>query len=232
MYLDRLEYKNDPLLPVDGRCRFISAAFFIVAAVYSTSLTVLAGLILLCLFVLLRELRVTFLRLIPVNMMTAAFWLTVPFGFSINSAIIYTLRINAAALIYMIFIIPMGIGAIASSMTKLRIPEKLVSLFILSYRYIFLLGERLSVTLISMKLRSPESGVVNLWRSFAAVFASTIVRAVYRAQKVSTAMVSRGFDGVFPVTLIFKWRLMDTAVLALSVIVSALTIYFGTGAAA
>jgi cobalt/nickel transport system permease protein len=123
-------------------------------------------------------------------------------------------------------------GAIASSMTKLKIPEKLVSLFILSYRYIFLLDGRLSVTLVSMRLRIPESGSVRLWRSFAAVFASAIVRAVYRAQKVSTAMVSRGFDGVFPVTRVFRWKFTDTAVLALSLIVSALTLYFWIGSAA
>ncbi|MDR2343136.1 MAG: energy-coupling factor transporter transmembrane protein EcfT [Spirochaetaceae bacterium] len=226
MYLDRLEYKKDFLSPVDKRCRFISAAALIAAAVYTTSAAALSGLIVLCLLPLLRELRVTALRLIPVNMMTAALWLTVPFGFSMDSAVLYTLRINAAALLYMIFIIPMSVSALASSMTKLRVPEKLVSLFILSYRYIFLLGERLSVTLVSMRLRHPESGTFRLWRSFAAVFAATSARAVFRSQRLSLAMVSRGFDGTFPVTITFKWKTLDTVLLILCAGVSALALYF------
>ena len=226
MYLDRLEYKKDFLYPIDKRCRFLSAALLIAAAVYTTSAAALSAAILLCLLPLSRELRVTFLRLIPVNTMTAALWLTVPFGFSMESAVIYTLRINAAALLYMIFIIPMSVSALASSMTKLKAPGKLVSLFILSYRYIFLLAERVRVMLVSMRLRAPESGTFRLWRSFAAVFATTTARAVFRSQKVSLAMVSRGFDGVFPVTVTFKWKVRDTVLLAICACVSAFTLYF------
>jgi cobalt/nickel transport system permease protein len=226
MYLDRLEYKKDFLSPVDKRCRFLSAALLIAAAVYTTSAAALSGVIVLCLLPLSRELRVTFLRLIPVNTMTAALWLTVPFGLGMESAVLYTLRINAAALLYMVFIIPMSVSALASSMTKLRVPEKLVSLFILSYRYIFLLAERVQVMLVSMRLRSPENGTFRLWRSFAAVFAATTARAVFRSQRVSLAMVSRGFDGIFPVTTTFKWKARDTVLLSLCACVSAFTLYF------
>lgn len=226
MYLDRLEYKKDFLSPIDKRCRFISAAFLIVSVIYTTGAAALSGAIVLCLLPLSRELRVTFLRLIPVNMMTAAFWLTVPFGFSMESAVLYTLRINAAALLYMIFIIPMSVSALASSMTKLGAPEKLVSLFILSYRYIFLLAGRVRVMLVSMRLRSPENGTFRLWRSFAAVFAATTARAVFRSQRVSQAMVSRGFDGAFPVTVTFKWKARDTVLLTSCATVSALALYF------
>ncbi|MDR2795768.1 MAG: energy-coupling factor transporter transmembrane protein EcfT [Spirochaetaceae bacterium] len=227
MYLDRLEYKKDFLFPLDKRCRFLSAALLIIAAVYTTNLAALSGIIGFCVLLLSRELRVTFLRLTQVNMMTAALWLTAPFGFSIDSALLYTLRINAAALLYMIFIVPMSVSAIASSMTKLKVPEKLVSLFILSYRYIFLLGERLATMLVSMRLRSPENSTFRLWRSFAAVFAATTARAVVRSQKVSLAMISRGFDGVFPVTVTFKWKARDTILLLLCAGLSALALYFG-----
>ncbi|MDR3356166.1 MAG: energy-coupling factor transporter transmembrane protein EcfT [Spirochaetaceae bacterium] len=226
MYLDRLEYKKDILRPIDGRCRFLAAAVLIAAVVYTTSAEALAACIALCALALSREPRVSGLRLLPVNMMTAALWLPAAFGFGADSALLYTLRINAAALVYMVFIVPMSISAIASSMTRLKVPGKLVSLFILSYRYIFLLGERLSATLSSMRLRSPETGTLQLWRSFAAVFAATTAHAVFRAQKVSMAMVSRGFDGAFPLTLTFKWRTRDTVILSLCLCVSALSLYF------
>jgi cobalt/nickel transport system permease protein len=170
----------------------------------------------LCLALLFRDLRVTLLRLIPVNMMMAAVWLSVPFGLSSRSALLYTLRVNAAALLSMVFIIPMGIGAIASSMAMLKVPPKLVSLFVLTYRCLFLMRGRISTALVSMKLRSPERGTIwYRWRSFAAVFASTMAGAVFRAHRVTQAMIVRGFDGVFPVTRPFNWRLCDTVTLVL-----------------
>jgi energy-coupling factor transporter transmembrane protein EcfT len=225
MYLDRLEYKKDILLPVDGRCRFISAAFLIVSAVYTTSAPTLAGLILLCLPPLARELRVTFLRLIPVNMMTAALWLPALAGLGSERALLYTLRINAAALLCMVFIIPMSVSVIASAMMMLRIPKKLVSLFILTYRYIFLMNDHLSTALTAMRLRCPGGGTARLWRSFAAVFASAMSAAIFRSEKISWAMASRGFNGTFPVTNTFRWRRLDSTALALSIAVSALLIF-------
>ena len=77
-----------------------------------------------------------------------------------------------------------------------------------------------------MRLRSPENGTFRLWRSFAAVFAATTARAVFRSQRVSQAMVSRGFDGAFPVTVTFKWKARDTVLLTSCATVSALALYF------
>jgi cobalt/nickel transport system permease protein len=220
MYLDRLEYKKDFLRTIDGRCRFISAAFLLISAVYTESLTALLIIISVCLLLLSRELGVTARRLLPVNMLMAAVWISTLFGMDPRNAVLYTLRVNAAALVYMSFIIPMSVSALASSMTKLKIPEKLVSLFILTYRYIFLMSGRLSTSLVSMRLRSPENKSVYVWRSFAAVFAATMVEAVFRSHRVSLAMIARGFDGAFPVTHVFKWKLHDTVFLTLCIIVS------------
>ncbi|MDR0410307.1 MAG: energy-coupling factor transporter transmembrane protein EcfT, partial [Spirochaetaceae bacterium] len=206
---------------------FISAALLLVAAVYAESLTALLILISACLLLLARELRVTALRLIPVNLFMASVWLSTLFGLSLQSAVLYTLRVNAASLVYMSFIIPMSVSALASSMTKLKIPEKLISLFILTYRYIFLMNGRLSTALMSMRLRCPENGVFYLWRSFAAVFASTMTAAAFRARRVSLAMIARGFNGAFPVTRVFKWRLPDTLFLVLCAAVSSFVIVLG-----
>jgi energy-coupling factor transporter transmembrane protein EcfT len=43
---------------------------------------------------------------------------------------------------------------------------------------------------------------------------------VLRARRTSIAMISRGFNGAFPVTHIFRWKFYDTAFLALCVIAS------------
>ncbi|GHV73023.1 cobalt ECF transporter T component CbiQ [Spirochaetia bacterium] len=220
MYLDRLEFKKDLLKGFDARCRLLSGAVLIASLVSSKNDMILTAALFVSIAVLFRELRVTFLRLIPVNMMAIALWLPVLCGGNMQSAFIYTLRLNAAALTYMCFVIPMSISVIASSLTKLKVPNKLISLFILTYRYIFLLHERFWTAQKSMRLRNTIHNDVGMWRSLSAVFSSSLVGAHLRGEKVWIAMLARGFDGSFPVTAAFHWRLRDTALLTISILFS------------
>lgn len=216
MYLDRLEFKKDILKSFDGRCRLLSAAFVIISVVSIRDVVLLSGAALVLLCAAPGEFRVTVRRLVPVNMMAVLLWLPLIAGFNPQSALLYTLRINCAALAYMRFVAPMGISLIASSMSVLRAPEKLVSLFVLTYRYIFLLYEGLATALAAMRLRLPENTAVYQWRSLAAVFAAALTRATFRSEKIRIAMLNRGFDGGFPVTFSFVWRTRDTVLLTLS----------------
>jgi cobalt/nickel transport system permease protein len=214
MHLDRLEFKNDLLKSFDGRCRLLSAALVIISTTSITDTALLCAVALALLAALGRDLGVAFRRLVPVNLMAVALWLPLVAGFSPHSALLYTLRINCAALAHMCFVAPMGIGRIASSMSALKTPEKLVSLFVLTHRYIFLLHGGLATALISMRSRLPESAALRQWRSLAAVFAATLARAAFRAEKVNVAMASRGFDGSFPAVVSFRWRARDSVLLA------------------
>jgi cobalt/nickel transport system permease protein len=216
MYLDRLEFKNDLLKSFDGRCRLLSAALVIIAVV-SVRDVVLLSVTALALLCAAREFRVTIRRLVPVNMMAVLLWLPLAAGFSPHGALLYTLRINCAALAYMRFVAPMGISLIASSMSVLGLPEKLVSLFVLTYRYIFLLYEGLAAALMAMRLRLPEHTILSQWRSLAAVFAAALARSLFRSEKIKIAMLNRGFEGAFPVTVSFAWRVRDSVLLAFSV---------------
>jgi cobalt/nickel transport system permease protein len=218
MYLDRLEYKKDLLKSFDGRCRLLSAASVIISVINITNTLLLYGAILAGLCVLLREFRVTIQRLIPVNMMAIALWIPVITGFNPHIALLYTLRINCAALVYMCFVAPMSISVLASSMSALKTPEKLVSLFVLTYRYIFLLYESLATALISMRLRLSKHNTAYQWYSMAAVFAATLTRAAFRSKKVWIAMSSRGFDGSFPIIVSSKWRIRDSVLLSVSAV--------------
>jgi cobalt/nickel transport system permease protein len=217
MYLDRLEFKKDPLKSFDGRCRLLSAVFVIISLVTLGDAVLLAAAALALLCVAPGEFPVTVRRLLPVNMMAVLLWLPLAAGFSPRSALLYTLRINCAALAYMRFVMPMGISLIASSLSALRLPEKLVSLFVLTYRSIFLLHEGFAAALVSMRLRLPERNTLAQWRSLSAVFAAALTRSAFRAEKIKIAMLSRGFEGGFPVTVSFKWKLRDSALLAASI---------------
>jgi cobalt/nickel transport system permease protein len=214
MYLDRLEFKKDPLRSFDGRCRILSAAPLIIAVAATGDAVVLSGAALALLCMVPGEFPVTLRRLVPVNMMAVLLWLPLVAGASPGSAALYTLRINCAALVYMRFVMPMGISLIASSLSALRLPEKLVSLFVLTWRYIFLLHEGFATALASMRLRLPDNRVLSRWRSLAAVFAAALTRSAFRAEKIRIALSSRGFEGSFPVTVSFVWRARDSVLLA------------------
>ncbi|GHT96052.1 hypothetical protein FACS1894141_5720 [Spirochaetia bacterium] len=218
MYLDRLEFKKDLLKSFDGRCRLLSAASVIISAVTITNIILLCAVLLAFLCVMLREIRVTIQRLIPVNMMALVLWLPVITGFSPSSALLYTLRINCAALAYMFFIAPMGISLLASSLSALKTPEKLVSLFVLTYRALFLVYGGLAAAIVSMRSRLPQNNTLYQWRSLAAVFAATLTRAAFRSNLIWIALSNRGFDGSFPVTVSFKWKIRDGILLAVGII--------------
>jgi cobalt/nickel transport system permease protein len=229
MYLPRLEFKKDPLRGFDGRCRLLSAFILISAAVTTTSFFILVGIIVLCLPALIREPRVTLPRLAAVNSMAVALWLPVAAGFDpsgvlLTKALLYTLRLNCAALLAMVLVVPMGISVLAASMAGLKVPGKMVSLFLLTYRCIFLLHDRLFTALGSMGLRCTIKSDIYRWRSLAAVFASVLAGAAFRGKKVWTAMVCRGFDGTFPVTAALVWRFRDGLFLAACAVFLALVI--------
>jgi cobalt/nickel transport system permease protein len=240
MYLDRLEFKNDPLsfFSFDLRCRVVSAFLLIASAVTVSHYGILAALIIMLMVLLLKSIRIVLLRLIPVNIFTLMLWVSLPLGALITSrlegntgtvpysdalcdALVFTLRINAAALLYMVFLIPIGISGLSSALSKLAVPKKLVSLLILSYRFIFVMFERVYVSVISMRLRQGAGrAMTEQWRSYAAVFASSFLSAEFRSQKIWMAMESRGFDGAFPITRTFRWKRPDTFLLAASVILA------------
>jgi cobalt/nickel transport system permease protein len=214
MYLDRLEFKRDTLRIFDGRCRLLSFVLLTAAVIGGAGYVLNGVLALVCLAALAREIRVTASRLIPVNLMTLALWLPVAFGFDPRKALLYTLRINCAALLSMWFVFPMGISALAASMAGLGAPPKLISLFMLSYRYIFFLYDRLFTALAAMRLRCTPHNDLYRWRSIAAVFAAALTRALFRGRMVWAAMRCRGFDGAFPVTAALDWKLRDSLLLA------------------
>jgi cobalt/nickel transport system permease protein len=224
MYPDRLEFKKDPLRLFDGRCRMLSAFLLTAAAISTTSYLALAAIIAGCLPVLLREARTSLLRLIPVNAMAAALWLPVAAGFDPSLALLYTLRINCAALLSMCLVFPMGVSLFAASLAGLNVPRSLTALFILTCRAIFLLYERLFTALASMRLRCTIQNDLYRWRSISAVFASVLSGAVIRGEKLRIAMMCRGFDGAFPVTVTFRWKFRDSLLLAACAVLSALII--------
>jgi energy-coupling factor transporter transmembrane protein EcfT len=215
MYLERFEFRRDPLRNIDCRCRLLCAALFLAAVVTGGSIAVTGTVILSCAALLFRDCRVMILRLIPANAMALAVWISAGFGYSgMMTAFVYSLRINAAALLYMVFLAPLGTSALAAAMISLKAPAKLAALFVLTWRYVFLLYESIAAAVVSMRQRAGRGGGFREWKALGAVFAAALVRAFLRAEKVTAAMHTRGFDGELPVTVIFSWGTAENLLLA------------------
>jgi cobalt/nickel transport system permease protein len=224
MFIDRLEINKNRfplrlLNRLDARLRLAVGIVFIALGIQINNFRILAALIVICLAVLTTNGRVLLLRLVPINAFALMLFVSLPLGEylaallnntepdyagSVYHALVYAARINIAALLYMIFIIPMGISALSGALMKLHVPGKLVTLLILTYRFIFILSERIFTAALSLRLRRPKTmPKLTEFRAYAALFSAAIVSAELRSQKIMRAMQAKGFDGVFPNTADF-----------------------------
>jgi cobalt/nickel transport system permease protein len=225
MFINRLEIDKNrfPLCllnPLDPRPRLAAGLVCIALAIRVSDGKILAALIAAALAVLATNGRTLWRRLIPVNAFAVMLFASLPLGEWLTSALrraephisgalckaaLYGARVNIAALLYMIFIIPLGISALSGALVKMGAPEKLAALLILTYRFIFMLWERIYTAALSLRLRKPKTmPKLTEFRAYAAMFAAALISAELRSRKVITAMKARGFDGVFPVTADFK----------------------------
>jgi energy-coupling factor transporter transmembrane protein EcfT len=230
MYPDKLEFKGDPLTRIDPRCRIAAGIMLIFAALHLTNFFLLAGLISAAFFALFQDAKTVLRRLAAVNTFCAVLFITMPLsGNSFTAPLLYTLRVNAAALFYMLFAAALGIGRLAPALAALKVNEKLVALLILTYRYLFVMYDRIFRSLLSMRLRRPRRAAHPAWRTYTALFAAAFADAFIRTQKINRAAQARGFDGVFPITRTFRWKTRDTLALLIAAVVSILLLFVEHG---
>ncbi len=83
------------------------------------------------------------------------------------------------------------------ALRRVGVPRVLVSQLLLTYRYLFVLGEESRRLLRAHALRSPDRPRPTL-RAAGALLGSLLVRALARAERIHVAMRCRGFDGTMP----------------------------------
>src|SRR5262249_6216307 len=80
----------------------------------------------------------------------------------------------------------------------LRVPGLAVHLIVLTYRYVFLIAEELSRVRTALRVRGYRNRMNrHSYRTVGSVAGTLLVRGQERAERVSQAMLSRGFDGKF-----------------------------------
>ncbi|QSX34984.1 cobalt ECF transporter T component CbiQ [Shewanella avicenniae] len=105
--------------------------------------------------------------------------------------------------------INLGYGAAA-----LGFPVKLIHLFMMTVRYIQVLGEEFQRLRNAMKARAftPASNW-HTWRSYGWLMGMLLVRSMERAQRIVDAMRCRGFDGSLYLRSQLRWQRSDSLLL-------------------
>jgi cobalt/nickel transport system permease protein len=94
----------------------------------------------------------------------------------------------------------------------LHVPGLIVQLIVLTYRYVFLLGEELARLRIALRVRGYRNRPnVHSYRTVGHVTGALLIRSYERAERAGQAMRCRGFDGRFRSLAEFHTRPADVA---------------------
>lgn len=112
------------------------------------------------------------------------------------------------------------VDALCAGLRLLRLPELLVTLFLLTYRYLAVLMEQVAVMSDAYALRAPgQKGIhISAWGSF---LGQLLLRSMDRARELYQSMLLRGFDGSFAYLTLPAFTGRDGAFLAGSALVFA-----------
>ena len=121
---------------------------------------------------------------------TTLTWPDINEGFFAGLSI--ALKCSVIYLICAVFVFPKGFAGIYKALVFLKVPEKLRVLILLTLRGIFILKERFSSALISLKLRAPQQKKIAKIKSFTYVTGSVLLQAAEHSEKMERAIKCRG----------------------------------------
>lgn len=102
------------------------------------------------------------------------------------------------------------VDLLCAALRKLHVPEVMVTLFLLTYRYISVLVEQVSIMTDAYALRAPgQKGIhISAWGSF---LGQLLLRSMDRARELYQSMLQRGFTGSFAYLTLPDFTLLDAA---------------------
>ena len=101
-----------------------------------------------------------------------------------------------------------SMDAICAALRKIHIPGMLVTLLLLTYRYISVMLDEISVMTTAYRLRAPgQKGIhISAWGSF---LGQLLLRSMDRAQELYSNMLLRGFKGEFGYATVKRTKISD-----------------------
>jgi cobalt/nickel transport system permease protein len=202
---------------LDPRMRLLSAGVFSIVVALSRNFHVLTtALVFAFLLILLAQLSVREIlrRIILVNSFIVALWLLLPLTFQgpgivklgpltlytagIILAAQITLKSNAILLAIIALVATMNFSLLGYALNWLRVPDKIVQLLLMTYRYVFLIEQEYQRLVRSARIRGFRPATnLHTYRTYASIVGMLLVRASIRAEQVYNAMLCRGFKRKF-----------------------------------
>jgi cobalt/nickel transport system permease protein len=107
-----------------------------------------------------------------------------------------TLKSCTILMIFMSLAATMSIATMGHALHRMHFPDKLVFLLLITYRYLFVIGEEYSRLRTAMSIRCFRPATnLHSFKTIAYLIGMLFVRASLRAERVSQAMRLRGFKG-------------------------------------
>ncbi|UCG05519.1 MAG: cobalt ECF transporter T component CbiQ [Desulfobacterales bacterium] len=208
---------NSILHRIDPRMRIAAATVYSVIVALSrhfpTLATAVGASLALIMLAKLRP-RDVVIRLIIVNSFTLLLWLVLPLTFqgsvaiSIGPLSVYhsglimsaqiTLKSNAILMALMALIATMTLSTLGSALNRLHLPDKIVHLLLMTYRYIFVIEQEFQRLMRAAQIRGFRPGTnLHTYKTYAYIVGMLFVRSALRADRVYKAMLCRGFKRKF-----------------------------------
>lgn len=137
-----------------------------------------------------------------------------------------TLKSISILLAFMALVATMTFATLGHALDRLHLSGKLVHLFLLTYRYIFVIEQEYQRLLRAARMRSFRPGTdMHSYKTYAYIIGMLFVRASARARRVHDAMICRGFKGRFYCLHEFRSTGIDRFFMILMILISAGLIY-------
>ena len=153
-------------------------------------------------------------RIIIVNTFIILLWLVLPLTFqgpvtfTIGPFKVYrpgimmsaqiTLKSNAILLVLMALIATMAFSTLGSALSRLHVPDKIVHLLLMTYRYVFVIEQEYQRLIRAAQIRGFRPGTnLHTYKTYAYIVGMLFVRSALRAERVYKAMLCRGFKRKF-----------------------------------
>lgn len=202
---------------LDPRTRIIAAIVLSVATALCDNLY-LAGIYFFIALVLIMAAQLNRMdvarRLKPLFWFLLMIWIILPLTFDGEAvARFYGMEITAPGivlcckitvksitilLVFTALIATMTIASLGNGLHRIRVPDKMVFLILMSYRYISVIEEEYKRLLRAARFRGFVPGTnLHSYKTFAFLAGMLFVRASLRAERVHKAMLCRGFNQKF-----------------------------------
>ncbi|MEA3223932.1 MAG: cobalt ECF transporter T component CbiQ [Thermodesulfobacteriota bacterium] len=217
MIEEDLTTKNTVIHNLDPRVKvIIIVSFSVIVAILDSFIPIILSLFIALILVLCARLPIkkVFSRMVIANLLIILLWFFLPFTvpgnitFSIgplhatSQGILYagliTLRSNAIILALMTLLGTTSIISIGQALNHMYVPNKLVNLLFLTYRYTHVIYMEYNKLKNAMKIRGFKPGTnIHTYKSYAYLVGMLLVNSYDRGQRIRSAMLCRGFKGRF-----------------------------------